>query len=199
MNINKKIIVLFVLSALCFSILLSFLIIQFVPLAQYCVRFYVDYEDAIKQTEIQYIETIRYATEQEKIEHNMEEIKMIAKTVWGEYRGNDKDHQAAVVWCILNRVDDGRFPDNITDVITQPNQFGGYKESNPVDNEIVELVKDVVSRWTIEQNTIGLVGRVLPKSYCWFSGNGTENYYRDSYDGEYDVWEWTLESPYKEG
>ena len=45
------------------------------------------------------------------IENNFtnEEIDHIAKTVWGEARGLSETHQSAVVWTILNRIDDGRF------------------------------------------------------------------------------------------
>lgn len=199
MQLSKKVMILGVLCALVFSILLSFLILQCVPLARYFVRTHEDYENTVKETEIQYIETIRYATEKEQIEHNRKEVEMLAKAVWGEYRAPDKTKQAAVVWCILNRVDAPCFPDNITDVVTASNQFTGYKESNPIDPEIVELVEDVLSRWKIEDTAVGWVGRVLPKEYCWFRGNGHDNLFRNSYNGDYDIWEWTLDSPYKVG
>ena len=52
------------------------------------------------------------------------EINMLAKTVWGEARGCNKLEQSAVVWCILNRVDDGQ--GSIAQVITAPDQFHGY-------------------------------------------------------------------------
>lgn len=150
------------------------------------------------QPEIQYIEKIRYATEKEQIEHNREEVEMIAKVVYGESIGSSKTEQAAVIWCVLNRVDDNRFPNNITDVITQKNQFTGYHESNPVYEEYVELAKDVLTRWEIEGDLVGNVGRVLPKEYCWFRGINRENVFRDAYKEPYNTWGWSLESPYKE-
>lgn len=158
-----------------------------------------EYKDVQKEDKVEYVEKIRYATEKEQIEHDKAEIEMIAKTVYGEARGSFKTEKAAVVWCILNRVDDDRFPDNITDVITQENQFSGYSESNPVDSEIVELVNDVMTRWVFEKTAVGEVGRVLPKEYCWFLGNGVQNTFRDAYNGDYNTWDWSLESPYKEG
>lgn len=153
------------------------------------------YED---QIQVQYIDVIRYATEQEQIEHDRLELEMIAKTAWGEARGCSLTERAAVVWCILNRVDSDDFPNNITDVITQKNQFSGYSESNPVHEDYVELAKDVMTRWGFEKEAIGDVGRVLPKEYMWFKGNGVENIFRDSYDGDYNTWDWSLISPYKE-
>ena len=133
-----------------------------------------------------------------EIVYDESEIETIAKTVWGEARGSTKTKQAAVVWCILNRVDDGRFPSNITGVVLQENQFSGDSKNNPVDDEIVLLVKDVMTRWMFEETAVGNVGRVLPREYCWFAGNGKENIFRDAYKEPYTIWDWNLESPYKE-
>lgn len=153
------------------------------------------YED---QIQVQYIDIIRYATEQEQIEHDRLELEMIAKTVWGEARGCSLTERAAVVWCILNRLDSDDFPNDVADVITQKNQFSGYSENNPVYEEYVELAKDVMTRWVFEKEAIGDVGRVLPKEYMWFKGNGVENIFRDLYDGDYNTWDWSLISPYRE-
>lgn len=147
--------------------------------------------------QVQYIETIRYATEQEQIEHDREVVETIAKAVWGEARGLSKTGQAAVIWCALNRVDSSDFPDNVIDVITQKNQFSGYKESNPIYEEYVELANDVLTRWTFEQTAVGEVGRVLPKEYMYFCGDGVKNTFRDAYKEPYNTWDWSLESPYK--
>ena len=54
-----------------------------------------------------------------------EEIDMLAKTVWGEARGCNEYEQSLVVWCILNRYDDGRFGSSVKDIITAPHQFQG--------------------------------------------------------------------------
>ena len=50
-----------------------------------------------------------------------EEAEYIAKALYGEARGCSTTEQAAVVWCILNRVDDesGLWPDDIIGVVTQ--------------------------------------------------------------------------------
>ncbi len=53
-----------------------------------------------------------------------EEIRMAAQTVFGEARGVlSRMEQAAVVWTLLNRVDD--CGDSLGKVITAPNQFKG--------------------------------------------------------------------------
>lgn len=124
------------------------------------------------------------------------EIAMLAKTVYGEARGCSKLEQSAVVWCILNRVDDGQ--GSIAQVITAPNQFHGYNSSFPVTDEIKALVEDVVARWKLEKMIDGNVGRTLPSNYLYFSSDGTGigNIFRTTYGGNYEVWDWDCWNPY---
>ena len=119
----------------------------------------------------------------------------IAKTVWGEARGCSKLQQAAVIWCILNRVDHESMPNNIIAVVTQPGQFDGYNPNNPVTDDIYELTIDVIHRWNREKNGETDVGRVLPKDYIYFRGDGVNNIFRNAYTGG-DIWNWRLGDPY---
>ena len=123
------------------------------------------------------------------------EIDYIAKTVWGEARGLSKTQQAGVIWTILNRFDDGRFGKEIIRVITAPSQFAGYKSSHPVDPEIRNLVIDVLDRYAQEKAGIENVGRVLPKDYLYFRGNGKTNLFSEKLNSN-NTWDWSLESPY---
>lgn len=157
------------------------------------------------------IDTLENSTEQEKKEQELEidipniekkykdEIPYIARTVWGEARGCSETEQAAVIWCILNRVDSSirYMPDNIIDVVTQKHQFLGYVETFPVTEEIRELVIDVLTRWEMEKAGVESVGRILPPEYMWFHGDGRHNHFRDSYRGG-NRWDWSLDSPYED-
>ena len=127
------------------------------------------------------------------------EIPYIARTVWGEARGCSETEQAAVIWCILNRVDSSirYMPDNIIDVVTQKHQFLGYVKTFPVTEKIRELVIDVLTRWEMEKAGVENVGRVLPPEYMWFHGDGWHNHFRDSYRGG-NRWDWSLDSPYED-
>lgn len=126
------------------------------------------------------------------------EIPYIAKTVWGEARGCSKTEQAAVIWCILNRVDSSirYMPDDIISVITQKNQFSGYSKKFPVTDNIRNLVIDVLTRWEMEKSGVENIGRILPSEYLWFHGDGRHNHFRDSFRGG-TRWDWSLESPYE--
>lgn len=98
------------------------------------------------------------------------------------------------MWCALNRVDHG-YGDIIT-VVTTPKQFVGYNEENPVDDGLITLCIDVLTRWYAEREGQVKVGRVLPADYLWFSGAGERNHFRNAYRGG-DRWDWSLPSPYE--
>lgn len=124
-----------------------------------------------------------------------EEVIVLAKMLWGEARGVSSDaEKAACVWCVLNRVDHGY--GDITAVVTAPYQFVGYQEGNPVDDELITLCIDVLSRWYAEKDGQTEVGRVLPSKYLFFSGDGKRNHFRTDYKNG-TVWDWSLPSPYE--
>ena len=124
-----------------------------------------------------------------------EEVIVLAKMLWGEARGVSSDaEKAACVWCALNRVDQG-YGDIIT-VVTTPKQFAGYKVENPIDDDLITLCIDVLTRWYAEREGQVEVGRVLPADYLWFSGDGERNHFRNAYRGG-DRWDWSLPSPYE--
>lgn len=124
-----------------------------------------------------------------------DDIVMIAKLLYNECRGVDSvTEQACVVWTVLNRVDYGGI--SIAEAITSPNQFA-YSSSVPVWDNLCWLAEDVLSRWNAEQNGDTSVGRVLPPDYRWFGGDGKHNHFRNAYDGDYQIWDYSLESPYE--
>lgn len=131
-----------------------------------------------------------------------EEIEMAAKVVWGEARGiESRMEQAAVVWCLLNRVD--KYNESLWRVITKPYQFNYSADYATVDDygrDLVELVKDVVDRYEREKNGETDVGRVLPKMYLWFGGEDGHNHFRNNYEFNSGtiMWGWTLPDPYTE-
>lgn len=126
-----------------------------------------------------------------------DEVDALARMLYGEALNCSIEGQAGAVWCVLNRMDDPRFPDTVLDVLTQPNQFFGYRKSNPVLPELVGVVEDVLMRYNVEQSGIENAGRVLPKEYVYFSGDGQQNYFTVTYAAR-DVWDWSARSPYRD-
>lgn len=126
------------------------------------------------------------------------EAVMIARIIYGEARGIwSQTEQACIVWTICNRVDAG-MAGSVYSAITAPYQFA-YRSSAPTADDygrdLVALARDVLYRWGLERDGQTDVGRVLPRGYCWYSGDGRHNYFRASYSGSGAVW-FGLESPY---
>ena len=109
-----------------------------------------------------------------------EDVIAVAKMLWGEARGCALDNQQKAVWCVLNRVDDSRFPDTIQGVLSQPSQFHGYSPDFPVWDELYAVALDVLTRWSLEKQGV-TVERELPNTYLWFTGYNGSNHFREEY------------------
>ena len=108
------------------------------------------------------------------------DVTALAQMLYGEARGCTVDNQMKCVWCVLNRVDDSRFPDTIQGVLSQPSQFHGYSPDFPVWDELKEVARDVLTRWSMEKQG-AKVARELPDTYCWFTGFNGSNHFREEY------------------
>ncbi|UWG96955.1 cell wall hydrolase [Dehalobacter sp. DCM] len=65
-----------------------------------------------------------------------EDIRLLAKIIYAEARGESFEGQVAVGAVVLNRVESSHFPDTIKDVIYQPGQFSA------VNDKQIELTPD---------------------------------------------------------
>ena len=108
------------------------------------------------------------------------DVTALAQMLYGEARGCTVDNQMKCVWCVLNRVDDPRFPDTIQGVLSQPSQFHGYSPDFPVWDELKEVARDVLTRWSLEKQGVD-VARELDKNAVFFTGDGTTNWFREVY------------------
>ena len=117
-----------------------------------------------------------------------DDVVMVSQTVWGEARGCSRVEQEAVVWCILNRVDDGRFPNTISGVITAKNQFSGYSPNFP-SADFMELAEDVLTRWHNGEHGI-------PTDLVFFraDGHGHNTFYSECFGGHVYTWENMMEN-----
>ena len=109
-----------------------------------------------------------------------DDVVAMAKMLWGEARGCALDNQQKAVWCVLNRVDDSRFPDTIQGVLSQPSQFHGYSPDFPVWDELKEVALDVLTRWSLEKQGVAVERELLPE-YVFFTGDGIQNNFRAVY------------------
>lgn len=118
----------------------------------------------------------------EPYEPDPAEVTALAKTLYGECRGCSELQQRAVAWTIFNRVDSEQFPDTVIEVITQPSQFFGYRESFPVTDELYDLAYDCLVDWHNGED------RVLEPDFLYFTGNGRINIFRTGYNSG-EVWD----------
>lgn len=140
------------------------------------------------------------------------DVDMLARLIYTEARGvKSKTEQAAVVWVVLNRLDNpNRLQKTIAEVVCAPYQFD-YRPWAPVTDEFKALAADVLERWQAEKRaTAGSpaspggasrsaedVGRVLPPEYQYFEGRGGRNWFSEEWkSGEF--WGWGLDSPYED-
>lgn len=108
------------------------------------------------------------------------DVIALAQMLYGEARGCTVDNQAKCVWCVLNRVDDSRFPDTIQGVLSQPSQFHGYSPDFPVWDNLYAVARDVLTRWSMEKQGAD-VARELDKNAVFFTGDGIQNWFRSVY------------------
>ncbi len=140
------------------------------------------------------------------------DVEMLARLIYTEARGvRSKTEQAAVVWVVLNRLDNpNRLQKTIAEVVCAPYQFD-YRPWAPVTDEFKALAADVLERWQAEKSaTAGGpaspggasrsaedVGRVLPVEYQYFEGRGGRNWFSAKWKSQ-EYWDWGLDSPYED-
>ena len=95
-----------------------------------------------------------------------EEIDAIALTLAGECYEDQPQDKRNVVWVICNRVKDGRFGENIIEVITSKKygiQFHGYwKQSRPISDNDEEIAEEILTAY--------YSGEAAIHDYLYFSG-----------------------------
>ena len=126
------------------------------------------------------------------------DVEMLARLIYTEARGvESKTEQAAVVWVVLNRLDNPGRPENtIAEVVTAAHQFD-YRPWAPATEEFKTLAQDVLERWQAEKEGEIEVGRVLPLEYQYFEGWGGRNWFSAEWKSA-EYWGWGLDSPYED-
>lgn len=68
-----------------------------------------------------------------------EDVETLARTLWGEARGEGTAGMEAVASVILNRSRDKRWPDSIKDVCTQRYQFSAWNKNDPNRDKLLAV------------------------------------------------------------
>ena len=92
-----------------------------------------EYESEIAEIEKYY----EYGGDVEQIEL---EAEWIARVMYGMAKPDHKDSDLrAIVWCILNRVDNKAYPGEVQAVCQQKSQWMGYSDDNPVIAKLYDI------------------------------------------------------------
>lgn len=151
------------------------------------------FEDTSPQEQIE-PPTFVATTELNDIQVDPYDVELIARTIWGEAEGvRSKTEQAAVAWCILNRVD--HYGKTVEEVVTAPQQFLGYRAIGECPQEFYDLAADVLRRYEAEKQGETNSGRVLPSNYLYFTGDGVRNHFTVEWQSD-DSYRWIMPSPY---
>jgi hypothetical protein len=105
-----------------------------------------------------------------------EEVEAIVRTLAGECYDDKVADKRKVVEVIVNRVSDGRFGENIIDVVTAKGQFVGYwNQSRPVSESDIQIAEETLTDWYAN-------GCKALSEYLFFhSGPNRENVFRSEY------------------
>ncbi len=75
-----------------------------------------------------------------------QQSEALARVLYG-VKDNSAEDLKTLCWCVFNRVDNPKYPDNIEAVIEQPKQWMGYSEDNPVMDDLYKLAKEQIQLW----------------------------------------------------
>lgn len=98
-------------------------------------------------------------------------------------RENSMECIKAEYWCAINRCENPLYPNTIEEVCSQPGQWMGYSEDNPVIDRYYDLAVEVLEAW--ENGGV----RNLPADCLWFTWNGPESItFRTAFEGKGNTW-----------
>ena len=128
-----------------------------------------DYESEIAAIK-QYYE---YGGDVEQIER---EAEWIARVMYGMAKPDHKDSDLrAIVWCVLNRVDNKAYPGEVQAVCQQKSQWMGYSDDNPVIAKLYDIALAELKKWH------GDSVRPMSADYVYLTWSSKEILLRDTF------------------
>lgn len=70
------------------------------------------------------------------------DVDLLARTIWGEARGETIEGRIAVANVVMNRVADPRWPGSVRGVVLQPKQFSAWNEDDPNRRQLLEVTDE---------------------------------------------------------
>lgn len=104
------------------------------------------------------------------------EAEWIARVMYGMYRPDHNDSDLrAIVWCVLNRVDNHAYSDTVQAVCQQKSQWMGYSDDNPVIAKLYDIALTELKSWH------NGVPRPMSADYVYLTWSSKEILLRDTF------------------
>ncbi len=103
------------------------------------------------------------------------EAEMLSKVLYG-VKDNDSDDLRTYCWCVFNRVDNAAYPNTLSEVISQPNQWMRYSEVNPVVEYLYQIAREELDKWHTGTR------RPVSNEYVFMKWSGDDICLRDSFN-----------------
>ena len=104
------------------------------------------------------------------------EAEWIARVMYGMAKPDHKDSDLrAIVWCILNRVDNKAYPGEVQAVCQQKSQWMGYSDDNPVIAKLYDIALTELKKWH------GDSVRPMSADYVYLTWSSKEILLRDTF------------------
>ena len=104
------------------------------------------------------------------------EAEWIAKVMYGMAKPDHKDSDLrAIVWCILNRVNNKAYPGEVQAVCQQKSQWMGYSDDNPVIAKLYDIALTELKKWH------GDSVRPMSADYVYLTWSSKEILLRDTF------------------
>lgn len=93
---------------------------------------------------------------------NSESIDILARTAWGEARGDGTQGMQAVINVVMNRVERGAwYGENVIDVCKKPKQFSCWNKSDPNYKKMLAITQsDSQFKQAVQLATLAIDGRL---------------------------------------
>ena len=115
------------------------------------------------------------------------EAEWIAKVMYGMVRSDHNDSDLrAIVWCILNRVDNKAYPGDVQAVCQQKSQWMGYSDDNPVIAKLYDIALNELKSWH------NGVPRPMSADYVYLTWSSKEILLRDTFAENRDTNYWRM-------
>ena len=115
------------------------------------------------------------------------EAEWIARVMYGMYKPDHKDSDLrAIVWCILNRVDNRAYPNEIQAVCQQAKQWMGYSDDNPVLAKLYDIALTELKSWH------NGVPRPMTADFVYLNWSSKEILLRDTFEENRNTNYWRM-------